>query len=168
MMVRVIVVIHAENKDADSIYHQPKYGYENGLVEDDIYRLEKPTKALPCHQQGEQGQQDGATETSKCIDLAGAKTEIRIVRMAPRINVRKRVDAKGRRMRRHVESIREQGNRIENDPGRDFYRHHHHGDRDHDQRAHLARTFLILSEGMIVVPGAVGRTLHLRWIAKDC
>ena len=72
VVVVVMVVVHPEDKDADSVYHQPEYSNENGLVEDDIYRVEKPVKALPCHQQREQGQQDGADESAKALMLRAA------------------------------------------------------------------------------------------------
>ena len=34
----VVVIVHPEDKDADSVYDQPEYSNKNCLVEYDIYR----------------------------------------------------------------------------------------------------------------------------------
>jgi hypothetical protein len=154
------VLVHAQYEYAESVYHQPEYRNENGLVVDNFYRMEKPFQAFPAHDKGKQGQQNGSAKAAEGIHLAGAETEIRIMRVTSSIDVCEGIDAECGRVRCHVESVGQQRHRSEQDARNDLNHHHRAGDGNDNECAQFAWSLPVLTEGVTVPPALVIVTLH--------
>ena len=61
--------------------------------------------------------------------------------------------ARAGRVGSHVQSVREQRHRAEEDTGGELHNHHGPGDGHDDQGASLASPFLNLTEDVVVLPG---------------
>jgi hypothetical protein len=71
--------------------------------------------------------------------------------MPARIGIRKGVDSERGRMRCHVQTVRQQRHRAEQDARRNFHDHHRRGHGDHYEGSRLARPAAVLAEGVIVL-----------------
>ena len=75
------------------------------------------------------------------------------MRVAPGVDVGERVDSERCRVGSHVQPVGQQRHRAVDEPGHDLDDHHDPRDRDHDERARLARAFQVLPERVRVFPG---------------
>ena len=160
MVVVPMAAVPPEDEGARSVDEQPGCGHEQGLIEDDLHRVQEPVAALPRHQQGEQGQQQRAGEPSQGVYLAGAEGEPLVVGVAPRVDVGQRGDPEGGGVRSHVQAVGQQRHRSGKDSGDDLDRHHGAGDGDDDKRPALPRAFQFLSERMAVPPDMKVVSMH--------
>ena len=145
-------MLSAEYEETGPIHHQTQNGDDDGLVEKDIDGVEQPADAFPGHDRGEQGQQDGARETAQCVDLAGAETVSLVVGMFAGVDVGNGRNPKGHRVRRHVQSVREERHGPVDDAADDLDDHGDRGDGDDDEGSALARAKFFLAKRVIVLP----------------
>ncbi len=163
MVVVPMAAVPPEDEGARSVDEQPGCGHEQGLIEDDLHRVQEPVAALPRHQQGEQGQQQRPGEPSQGVDLAGAEGEPLVAGVAPRVDVGQRGDPEGGGVRSHVQAVGEQSHGPVDDAGNDLDDHHRSGDRNDDQGLRLARPSKVLSEGVRVLPTLELLLVHGCW-----
>ena len=152
MVVAMSVSVSAQDGHADAIDDQPENRDPDGLIEGDGHGREKARDALDRHPNGEADQQDSTGESGQGVDLPGSEAEAPIVRQPPRQNIGNQRDAECDRVRRHVQSVRQESHGAEQAACGNFHDHECAGQGDHDDRPALSGFLMLLPEAVVMLP----------------
>jgi len=152
--VAVVVMMRFvfQHKGADEIDRQPRRRDKNRLAKLNDLGRQQTVDGLARDDQGDDGQDDRARKTAQHADLARAKGEPFILRVAASKRIRHRRQHKRRDMSAHVPAIRRQRHRVEKIARDDLHRHHRGGQCHHDARA-LFGGGSVAGKIMFVLPG---------------
>ncbi len=146
----VIVSSTAEEKHTRNIDHQSQHSDWKCLGIMDWDRPDEARQGFVADEKRDHGKDDGAAEACEIAQLASAEAEARVVRIVPGVSVGERGKQQRARVRRHVESVRNQRDRAEQQTAADLRDHHAAAERDHHPGATLI-LFVTLAEEDVVM-----------------
>ena len=151
-VVMLAVMAVAQQKGADEIDGEAKYGDQERFAIGNRDRMHQPLRAFKRNLDRDDRQNDGAGKGGKVAELSGAEGEFGVAGLASREQIGQRGDAERRGMGRHVPAVGQQRHRSEQRSRHDLADHHDRGQRHHEPGAALVARMFGTEEDMIVGP----------------
>jgi hypothetical protein len=156
VIVAVMMTAAAQEPRAGHIDGEANAGNRNRLGEMDRYGCENAGDGLIADQERDHGEYDGAGEPGEIPKLAGAKCEVGIFRMSASVGIGESREEKGTGVGAHMQPIRYQRNRSEQQSAYNLRAHHRAAEPNHSPSLALALLVPFAQEAMRV-DGWLGR-----------
>jgi hypothetical protein len=149
----VMVSTAAQQQHAGDIDQQPEHGDRDRLVEADRNRRDETRDRFVPDEQRDHGEHDRAGIAGEVAELAGAEGETRVVRVPAGVAIGERGEQERAGMGGHVQPVRDQRDRAEQNSADDLADHHQAAEPDHQPSPPLVLLVAFAQEGV----GVAGR-----------